>query len=263
MAEHIIYILGPFEIPSVGSRRVRVYVPPRQGHSGARPVLYMFDGQNLFHDEPSYAGGWHLHRTAERFAKQRRRTPVIVGIDHGGERRIDELGPFPTDKGGGRTDALLDWMGSTLLPKIRDEFGVASEAEHVGIGGSSMGGLASLYAHFKRPELFGAVLSMSPSLWFGQGRIFEFIASCQKPWRSRIYLDAGGLEANGAALKATQRLADHLRGRGWDDGALRFLAARRGTHSEKHWRRRAPLALEFLFHPEGVAARKGKLMRTA
>jgi predicted alpha/beta superfamily hydrolase len=260
MIEHIIYMLGPFEIPAVGRRHVRVYVPPhlhREGR-GPGPVLYMFDGQNLFHDEPSFAGGWHLHRTAERFARQKRRTPVIVGIDHGGERRIDELGPFPTDRGGGRTDALLDWMGQALLPQIQRDFGVAREPEHVGVGGSSMGGLAALYAHFRRPELFGLVLSMSPALWFGNSRIFEFIAASGKPWRSRIYLDSGGLEAGGAMLKAAQRLAEHLRGRGWDDSSLRFLASRRGTHNEKHWRRRAPLALEFLFHPEGRKARQRK-----
>lgn len=258
MTEHILYLLGPFDIPSIGRRHVRLYVPPHPPDRGPRPVLYMFDGQNVFHDDPSYAGGWHMHRAAERSARQKRRTPVIVGIDHGGERRIDELGPFPTERGGGRTDALLDWMGSSLLPQIQRDFGVTSEPEHVGVGGSSMGGLAALYAHFRRPELFGLVLSMSPALWFGQGRIFEFIASCQKPWRSRIYLDAGGLEAGGALLKAAERLATQLRGQGWDDGSLRFLAARRGTHSEKHWRRRAPLALSFLFHPEGKKGRARK-----
>ena len=248
MAEPILYSLGPFEIPSIGNRHVRVYVPESSVAPSPRPVLYMFDGQNIFDDEPSYAGGWHLHRTALRLAKQKRRTPVIVGIDHGGARRMDELGPFTTERGGGLTDALLDWMASSLLPRIRGDFGVASEPEHVGVGGSSMGGLAALYAHFKRPELFGLVLAMSPSLWFARGRIFEFIAGASKPWRSRIYLDAGGLEAGGRMLKAAERLAAHLRDRGWDEHALRFLAARRGTHNEKHWRRRAPLAIDFLFH---------------
>lgn len=244
MTDHVLEKLGPFAIPHVGSRHVRVYVPPGPAEV-PRPVLYLFDGQNVFHDAPSYAGGWHLHRTTHRFGAQRQAAPILVGIDHGGAERIDELGGWAT--GSGRTDALLDWMGEALLPRIRADYGASSEPGKVGIGGSSMGGLGALYAHFKRPEHFGLVLAMSPSLWFGSGRIFELIAGAAKPWTSRIYLDAGGLEGGGRMLAATQRLADHLRGRGWDEAALRFVAARRGTHSEKHWSRRAPAALRFLF----------------
>lgn len=254
MTDHVIEKLGPFEVPHVGPRHVRVYLPPGPA-AAPRPVLYLFDGQNVFHDEPSYAGGWHLHRTAQRFAAQKRVAPILVGIDHGGASRVDELGAWAT--GGTRTDALLDWMGATLLPRIRADYGAASDPAHVGIGGSSMGGLGALYAHFKRPEHYGLVLAMSPSLWFGAGKIFELIAAAAKPWTSRIYLDAGGLEGGGRMLAAAQRLADHLGSRGWDAASLRFLAAKRGTHSEKHWRRRAPLALQFLFEP-GAAKRRAK-----
>lgn len=254
MTDHVVEKLGPLDIPGVGPRHVRVYVPPG-AVEGPRPVLYLFDGQNVFHDAPSYAGGWHLHRTAHGFAARKDRAPILVGIDHGGAARVDELGSWAV--GGARTDALLDWMGATLLPRIRADYGAASEPRQVGVGGSSMGGLGALYAHFKRPELFGLVLAMSPSLWFGGGRAFDFIAGAAKPWTSRIYLDAGGLEGGGRMLAAAQRLADHLRGRGWDEGSLRFVAAKRGTHSEKHWRRRAPEALRFLFEL-GAAKKRAK-----
>lgn len=254
MTDHVIEKLGPFDIPHVGPRHVRVYVPP--GPPAHRSVLYVFDGQNIFHDAPSYAGGWHLHATTRRLTTPKRAAPIVVGIDHGGAARVDELGGWA--KGDGRTDALLDWMGATLLPKIRADHGASADPAQVGIGGSSMGGLGALYAHFKRPELFGLVLAMSPSLWFGNGKIFELIAAASKPWTSRIYLDAGGLEGGGRMLAAAQRLADHLRGRGWDEGALRFVAAKRGTHSEKHWRRRAPLALQFLFEPGALKNKRAK-----
>lgn len=255
MTDYVLEKLGPFDVPHVGPRHVRVYVPPGGG-PGPRPVLYLFDGQNIFHDGPSYAGGWHLHRIAQRFAVQQRVAPILVGVDHGGTARVEELGSWTS--GGTRTDALLDWMGATLLPQIRADYGAASEPGQVGIGGSSMGGLGALYAHFKRPEHFGLVLAMSPSLWVGGGKAFELIAAASKPWTSRIYLDAGGLEGGGRMLAAAQRLADHLRGRGWDAGSLRFLAATRGTHSEKHWRRRAPIALQFLFNPGAVKKTSAK-----
>jgi predicted alpha/beta superfamily hydrolase len=248
MAELALHRIGPFEIPHVGARHVRVCVPPRDPHAPS-PVLYVFDGQNVFDDAPSYAGGWHLHRAVCALAKRAGRAPVVVGVEHGGEARIAELSPWGTARGASRTDALLDWMVGTLAPLVQGEFRVSSAPGEVGIGGSSLGGLAALYAHFRNPERFGLVLAMSPSLWVGRGRIFAYVASRPKPWTSRIYLDAGGLEGGGGMLRAAERLAGDLRARGWDDGALRFVAAKRGTHSEKSWRRRAPGALTFLFAP--------------
>jgi len=250
MTDYVIHRLGPFDIPRVGPRAVRVYVPPRPQKAPPSPVLYLFDGQNVFDDAPSFAGGWRLHCTAHNMAKKYRRAPVLVGIEHGGAERMGELSPWPAERGNGRTDALVDWIGGFLAPRIRADYRVSSEQRDTGIGGSSLGGLAALYAHFRSPEHFGLVMSMSPSLFVGRGKIFEYIASRSKPWTSRIYLDAGGLEAGGGMLRAAQRLAADLRGRGWDDGSLRFVEAKRGQHTERAWRRRAPGALRFLFVPD-------------
>ncbi len=258
MTDHVIHRLGPFDIPRVGPRHVRVYVPPRPLRGPPSPVLYLFDGQNVFDDAPSYAGGWHLHRTAHGLAKKHHRAPVLVGIEHGGEARIGELAPWPAERSGGRTDALVDWIGGVLAPRIRADYHASAEPREVGIGGSSLGGLAALYAHFRNPERYGLVLSMSPSLWVGRGQLFHYVAERPKPWTSRIYLDAGALEAGGRMLEAARRLAAELRARGWDEGSLRFVEAKRGTHSEKHWRRRAPGGIEFLFMPEAKAKARRK-----
>ena len=257
MTDYVLHHLGPFEVPGLRPRLVRVYTPPHPAR-GPAPVLYMFDGQNLFDDEPSYAGGWHLHKTARSLWKKHGRAPVIVGIDHGGEARIEELAPWPPERSGGRTDALLDWIGATLAPRIQGEFRVSDAPEHVAVGGSSLGGLAALYAHFRNPERFGMALAMSPSLWVAGGQVFTYLAERAKPWTSRIYLDAGGLEADGRVLEAARRLAAELRARGWDDRSLRVVEARRGAHSEKHWRRRAPGAIEFLFAPQARQARRAR-----
>ncbi len=256
MTDYVLHRLGPFDVPRVGPRSVRVYVPPRPVRGPPAPVIYLFDGQNVFDDEPSYAGGWHLQNVARSLARKYRRAPIVVGIEHGGEARIAELAPWPAERSGGRTDALVDWIGGVLAPRIRGDYHASAEPRDVGIGGSSMGGLCALYAHFRSPEHFGLVLSMSPSLWVGRGKLFEYVASRPKPWTSRIYLDAGGLEAGGAVLRAAERLAGELRARGWDDGSLRFVAAKRGKHDERSWRRRAPGALEFLFVPGAVKKKR-------
>ncbi len=245
MPDYILHKIGPLDVPGLKSRFVRIYEPPRDRRV-PHPVIYMFDGQNIFHDEPSFSGGWHLHRTAFSIQKKRGLAPIIIGVDHGNEARLDELAPFRFSKGGGKTDALLDWMTGSLMPRLRGELNLSSEPRNVGIGGSSLGGLAALYAHFKRPESFGLVLSMSPSLWVANGALFGFIAAQQKPWSSRIYLDAGGLEANGSMLAATKRMAAHFAERGWGS-ELKHVAAKQHTHSEFHWRKRAPAALEYLY----------------
>ncbi|MRG95368.1 alpha/beta hydrolase [Polyangium spumosum] len=246
MSEPVVHLLGPFHVPGLSARHVRVYVPPRRG-TAKPPVFYLFDGQNLFHDEPSFAGGWHLHEVAGRLAARGERVPVIVGIDHGGHERIDELSPFPTHGGAGRLELLLDWMRGGLGPHIEHHFGVSTDPLDTGVGGSSMGGLAALYVHHRAPDRFGLVMSMSPSLQIGQGALFGWLDGHPRPRASRIYLDAGAQEAGGGLLRAAERLAETFARRGYDASSLKFVAAKRGAHDEKSWRRRAPGAIRFLF----------------
>lgn len=237
--------LGPYAIPHIGDRRVRLHLPPNDGE-GPPPLLVMFDGQNVFHDEPSYAGGWHLHNTAKKVATKKRLEPAIAAVDHGGAERIHELVPWATARSRGRLDPLLDWMTGFLVPMLAKGFGITPSIEHRIIGGSSLGGLAALYAHHRHPDTFGGVMAMSPSLWVSGERIFEHVAATSKPWTSRIYMDAGAQEAGGAMLRAAERMAVLLHQRGYTDATLRFRKDPRGKHSERDWQRRAPAALRFL-----------------
>jgi len=255
MSAPILHKLGPFRVPWLsGERHVRVYVPHGRPGAGPHPVIYMFDGQNIFHDDLSFSGGWHLHQTVQDLAGRGRPAPVIVGIDHGGPRRIDELSPFRCRMSRGQLDRLLGWMNKTLIPKIHADFPVRRDVAGAAIGGSSMGGLAALYAHYQRPELFGAALCMSPSLWIARGKIFRWLDKQSRPWTSRIYIDAGAHE--GRMLKDAEQLVAHLRGvRGYNDSDLRWRPDPHGRHHESDWRRRAPSALEFLFANAGAHER--------
>ncbi|AUX40686.1 hypothetical protein SOCE26_020870 [Sorangium cellulosum] len=258
MAEHIIYLLGPYQIPGFqGERNVRVYLPSEGAQGEPAPVLFLFDGQNVFHDDPSYSGGWHLHHAVRDLVERGLAAPVLVGIDHGGSERLTELSPFPAEGSEGRLGDFLDWITSEIVPAVRERFAVRRDPDGTAIGGSSMGGLAALYAHFRRPDVFGAALCMSPSLWFAEGKIFDFVASQPVPASSRLYIDAGAQEDNGSVLRDAARLVEHLRERGYGDQSLLFCPDEAGTHSEDAWRRRAPGALQFLFveaakeHPAG------------
>ena len=125
MATHVIYKLGPFTVPAfAGERHVRVYLPSEQPEGDPLPVLYIFDGQNIFHDDPSAAGGWYLHHAAHDLHAEGKLAPVIVGIDHGGADRIHELSPFPFEDSRGDADHLIDWLVDELVPRIHREFPV-------------------------------------------------------------------------------------------------------------------------------------------
>ena len=240
-------VLGPFEVPGFKPRHVRVYLPRDYTPERIWLALYLFDGQNLFGDEGSFSGGWHVHDAVEGLARSRRPLPVVIGIDHGGEERIAELNPFTHAGVHGRLAAFTAWITGELMPALGAELKLVDPPFGAVIGGSSMGGLAALWAHFHHPESFGGALVMSPAFWVAGQQIFADVAEQPAPEITRIYLDAGAREDRGRLLPIVAAMAAHLAGRGWDDDQLLWRPDARGTHNEASWRRRLPKALRFLY----------------
>lgn len=242
-----IQLLGPLAVPGHAPRLVRVYLPSTFTPEVPRFALYMFDGQNVFDDQPSFSGGWHLHAAVEKLARGKRPAPVVIGIDHGGPKRIDELSPFEGQAGISGLDGLLDWIVDSLTPRLAAELPLIGGPVGAVIGGSSMGGLAALYAHFRKPKSFGGALVMSPSFWVKDGAIQSWVREQPTPELSRIYLDCGVREGRGTLLPQVAEMAAHLVERGYDLDHLMFRADPRGAHSETSWRRRLPRALRFFY----------------
>ncbi|HEX7181464.1 MAG TPA: alpha/beta hydrolase-fold protein [Thermoanaerobaculia bacterium] len=240
-------VLGPFEVPGLTPRHVRVYLPRDYTPEFPSYALYLFDGQNLFGDEGAFSGGWHIHEAAEGLARARRPVPVVIGIDHGGESRIVELSPFQFDGKPGQIHDLLDWLTGTLMPALTAELNLHPAPLGAVIGGSSMGGLAAFWSHFHYPHAFGGALVMSPSFWVANQAIFEDIADLPTPEPSRIYLDMGAKEDKGRQLPIAAAMAAHLVGRGYDDDRLLWRPDARGGHNEASWRKRLPKALRFMY----------------
>lgn len=244
-----INVLGPFAVPELAARHIRIYLPrgytpDREGGSFA---LYLFDGQNVFDDAPSFVGGWHIHEAAESLARSGRPAPVIIGIDHGGTSRIQELSPFAWEGKPGQLSILLDWLTGTLMPALQEDLKLRGVPLGAVIGGSSMGGLAALWSHFHAPHAFGGALALSPSLWLANQAIFADVAAQPDPNLSRVYLDMGGREDRGRQLPIAAAMAAHLAGRGWGKDRLLWRPDAKGGHNEASWRRRLPKALRFLY----------------
>lgn len=240
-------VLGPFEVPGLAPRLIRVYLP--SDYTPERPslALYLFDGQNVFDDAPSFSGGWHLHDAIERLARAGRPGPVAVGIDHGGEERIWELSPFEVFDKPGRAPLLLDWITGSLMPILGAELNLVPGPPGAMVGGSSMGGLCSLWSHFHYPHAFGGALAMSPAFWIADRAIFADIRKQPTPGLSRVYLDAGGREDRGRLIPVVAAMAAHVASRGYDADHLMWRPDARGGHNEASWRRRLPKALRFLY----------------
>jgi predicted alpha/beta superfamily hydrolase len=234
--------LGTFSAGAITDRRARMYVPSRTREKPS--VLVMADGQNVFGDEGSFAGGWHADEAVERAALASR--AVLIAIDHGGNERLAELGAPNSPK----VAAFVELVVDRVLPAAhaRMDLGYGPGAHYV--CGSSMGGLFAVYMHFRRPEVFGGAIAMSPSLFFQRRAILDFVAKEPSPYRSRIWLDAGEREAGGRLVPLVQTLGESLRRRGWknDDGDLRVSVNvdPKGKHDEASWRRRLPKAMRFV-----------------
>ena len=229
--------------PSPGrSRRIWTYLPPGYATNEARfPVLYMFDGQNVFDRATSFAGEWGVDETCEALIKDGALAPlIVVAIDNGGAARLDEYTPVrdPEFNGGsgGGGEAYL-----RALDRVRDEVNARYRTqpgpETTAIAGSSLGGLMALYAGYHRPEVFGRVAALSPSIWWADRWIVDYIESKTKPG-GPIYIDMGGQESANA-LTDLRTLADALREQGFvDDTDLWVVEDPQGGHNEPSWRRR-------------------------
>jgi len=254
-------VLREVASPELGNARdLLVYLPPSYGWTYRHyPVVYLQDGQNLFDEATSFAGEWRVDETLESLHDEGMEA-IAVGIPNMGAERLNEYSPFVDARlGGGAADAYLRFLVRVVRPLVESEFRVSRGASGTIIGGSSMGGLLSLYGFFEYPEVFGGVLAMSPSLGFAGDALHVYLDGVSRR-PGKIYVDAGNLEGapsrmapggkrklpRGYVLKA-RRTTAMLVAKGWVRGKdLLYVEDRRGAHDEASWARRLPGALRFL-----------------
>lgn len=227
-------------------RELSVYLPPSYGGSDRHyPVIYMQDGQNLFDPTTSFAGSWRVD-LAMNWAAARGIEGIVVGVPNADVERLAEYSPFDDLEGGpGRGGDYVSFLVETIKPLVDSRFRTLPGRETTGVAGSSMGGLISLFAGFARPDVFGIVGALSPSLWYGERAIFGLLDAA--PFQSgRLYLDAGRQEG-AETLENVRRLRDLLLAKGYVLGVhLRYVEDRAGRHEEAAWSRRFRAALPFL-----------------
>jgi enterochelin esterase-like enzyme len=236
-------------------RDVIVYVPPGYDEAPKQtyPVLYLHDGQNLFDGRTSFVKGrtWMVREHADKAIAAGEVEPlVIVGIYNTGDRRLAEYThEYNWQMGGGEADKYGDLLTRELMPWIADKYRVRRDRESSGLGGSSLGGLVSLYLGLRHPEVFGRLALLSPSVWWNHKSILGYLNEhAPQIWeRPRVWLDVGDHEGQ-RTLRDVEHLARRLKANGWHSGeTMHFEKVHGGTHDEASWAGRVRQMLRFLF----------------
>jgi len=235
---------------------VVVYTPPGYKRDTRRyyPLLILHDGQNVFDPTTSYVPGlhWRAKETADELLAKRKIEPlVIAAVYHAGANRLYEYTPTKTRKlDGGGAARHAKMVVEELRPWLWTKYRLLPQPRHTGLGGSSMGGLATLYLGLECPEVFGKLAVMSPSIWWDRRWILKRLEGMANPRRPKIYLDIGTEEGDQlfASVRDVRLLKAMLVTKGWREGrTLKYLEEDNGSHSESCWARRLPDALEFLY----------------
>lgn len=261
--------------PDSGTRQFDVILPPNYSQKEKYPLIFMYDGQNLYRDYDS----WNAPQTAAKLAVQKKIPPVvIVGLYHGGVFRRGEYFPQkawslvpksliaaaqPIVPGGCKSGIYLDWVVNTIRPYVIANFPVTTEKQKTFIIGSSMGGLMSLNALIEYPDVFGGAACLSTH-WTGTQKplpsaapyLIQWVKECihdASVTKQRIYFDHGDGDGNPGDLdfayaphqnEIDKIMASH----GYSESAGNFksLSFEHAILHEKFWAERLPGALEFL-----------------
>jgi len=239
------------------SRDLLVALPPDYEEGTERyPVVYLQDGQNLFDPATSFAHDWGLVDALNQRAKEGIKA-IVVGIPNRGRGRRSEYSPFrDLLHGGGGGDRYIAFIVEAVKPLVDASFRTLAGRSHTVIGGSSLGGMLSLYALYRHAGIFGPASVQSPSLWFARRAILRFLARQPRPPESRIHLDVG-TEEGPETLQHVRELRELLVGAGYVEGKdLSYLEEERAGHDEVVWGRRFREALPFLLGARELGSRE-------
>lgn len=233
-------------------RRAWVYVPDLAEKEPERrfPVLYMFDGHNLFYDDvATYGKSWGLKEFLEGS-----QTPLMVAAaecNHTGAERLHEYSPFSGEMPGqgrikGRGKAMMDWYAEEFKPYVDAHYPTLPHRKHTFLAGSSMGGLMTLYGVLRYNKTFSRGAALSPTIWYARDKLDSLIRNARVGPNTALYMDYGRRELeNRAMVEHYCAVAGAIAAKGVDVTS-RIVPG--GTHSEASWEKQLPFVMETLFY---------------
>lgn len=217
------------------TKKIWLYLPKNYKASKKKySVIYMPDAQNLFDAKTSYSGEWNIDEKLDSLSAQ----VIVVGIEHGNEKRLEELTPYPHEKyGGGKANQYLDFIVNTLKPSIDKKYRTKTDKTHTLIIGSSLGGLTAFYATLKYPEVFGKAGVFSPAFWINRKDIIALTEQNQKI-KAKYYFLCGDKEGDDDSMvKDLNTMENIINTKRCSCKHLnKKIIIKGGQHNEKLWR---------------------------
>ena len=244
--------------PAGELRRLHIYLPDSYNESDERyPVMYFFDGHNLFYDrDATYGKSWGLKEFLEQWGKEM----IIVGMECSMTNRLVEYCPYHFTKGflgeiKGTGVSTIDWIVSELKPLVDSKYRTIPFRECTAIGGSSMGGLMSLYTAIHYNTWFSKAACLSSTIGPCMEDFERDIAAAELFADTRIYLSWGSEEGGGSALYPRKdnnqimttrngEIAHWLEGKGV---STRLFCQEGGHHCEADWEKQEPMFMNYLW----------------
>lgn len=251
------------------TRKIRVWLPDGYDPSDREKkysVLYMHDGQNLFDAATSFIGEWEVDESLTRLMKNGYESTIVVGIDNGELLRFNELCPSWELNTLGRQyisspagEKYADFIVNTVKPYIDENYNTRPQREHTGIGGSSMGGIISLYMAMEYADIFDYGIIFSPAMHIYNDNVLEdfldnydFTTMKNLP---KLYIFAGALTGGSdpgtpydeaCISKYVDIIKNALTDRNYPKQIIGALVDRNGYHIESTWAKFFPIALGWL-----------------
>jgi len=235
-------------------RSAYVYLPKSyfKNEKKRYPVLYMFDGHNVFFDsDATYGKSWGMGEYMDKTRTQM----IIAAVEcnhHPDNGRLQEYSPFTfhnpeigTVMGRGRT--TMNWFIRTFKPMIDKHYRTLPDREHTYIAGSSMGGLMSLYALLEYNQVFSRAAALSPSLWVAPDKLKHMISRAKLGPNTVLYMDYGTIEFGNHSnmVRSFGDISAMLMER---KIAINCRIVPGGTHSEASWERQIPHFMSTLLY---------------
>ena len=241
-------------IPPLTGKKTRkgyIYLPDSYHKEPERryPVMYMFDGHNVFFDsDATYGKSWGMNEYMHKTQTQM----IIVALEcnHVGDGRLQEYSPFDFEnttvgKVRSRGRIYMEWLTKVLKPAIDEKLRTLPDRKNTIICGSSMGGLMALYGAVEYNNIFQKAACLSPSVWVSPSKVVRMLSRKYVSDDTCIYMDYGSEEiynhaANAEALISVCHLllTKHVN--------LAFRIVPGGTHCEASWEKQIPIFMECL-----------------
>lgn len=256
------------ELTKKKKRKAYVYLPDSYDQDPGKryPVLYMFDGHNVFFDsDATYGKSWGM----KDYMDQTGTEIIIAAVECNTSPhndRLREYSPYTfSDPHFGRLKGkghiYMEWLVNTFKKEIDASFRTLPDREHTFISGSSMGGLMSLYAILEYNHIFSRAAALSPSIWVAKGKIAYLAKDAALDPNTMIYLDYGYEELcdhSGMQFlisKVTSILINRL-----VNVTSRIIPG--GNHSEASWERQIPFFMNLLLYELPEASEEEYEMET-